>query len=133
MQRQINTRMRYDPEIKLSMSGAASLAVKMEKSIERKLFDLLKPKFKNPCYECITREIMKGRLLMAQAEEAVCNLFDRVRIRYRHFETRDKMKKWFVVDALFESLVFCKLNTCFSTATEAKVFFESLKKEFCKK
>lgn len=128
----MSTGMRSNTETKSRISRAVRKTVKMEKSIERKLFDFLKPKFKNPCNENITPEIMKGRLQMVNAEEAICNLFDRVKIRYRHFETKDKIKKWFVVDALFESIAYCKLNTCFTTSSEAKAFFESLKKEFCK-
>jgi hypothetical protein len=100
-------------------------------NIEKKLYDLLKPRFRNPCGDQFNSEILCGKLILSEVQEAACHLFDRIRIFYRVYDTNDITKTWFVVAAVFESPELTKLMSCFSTANEALTLFDSLKKDYC--
>lgn len=99
--------------------------------IEQKLYEQLNPKFTAPCPQNLTEELLQKHITISEVKFEPCSLFDGVRFYYRQFVTRDKMRKWHVVSALFDSQKFPKLENCYSTASEAKEFFNSLKRDFC--
>ena len=99
--------------------------------LEEKLYEQLKPKFRFPCAENLTEELEKKHIVISEVKVQACSLFDTVKFYYRHFVTKDKTQKWHLVAALFDSPKFKRLENCYSTASEAKEFFNSLKRDFC--
>ena len=99
--------------------------------IEQKLYEQLRPKFNSPCSPNLTEELLQKHIIISEVKVEPCNLFDSIRFHYRQFVTKDKTRKWHVVSALFDSQKFPKLENCYSTASEAKEFFNSLKRDFC--
>jgi len=100
-------------------------------TVELKLYELLKPRFMISCTEEVTGAIFSGKLILSESREAVCHLFDRIRIHYKIYGSGANPETVFVVSAIFESPEIPTLISCFSTAAEASALFDSLKREYC--
>jgi len=99
--------------------------------LEEALYHQLSEKFINPCDVQVISMVYFELYTIKEVQVAICTLFDRVRIIYRHFESIDKRQKVFTVSAQFDSLQFSEIQSCFPDSDQAKKFFNLLKKNFC--